>query len=162
VNGGQVLIHFGDSGTLFAIFSKTTLSLVRRFDVGTSDLLTRIQESYGVDGNTALGMLSDSAFDISSLVKDLLGPMVKQMVMGRDFVERRENCRTEKIFASGDLAASPNAITELRTGLGVKIEPWNPFTAFKGGQDAIPADQEKKSWRYAAAIGAALAAIEEA
>lgn len=160
--GGQVLIHFGNSGTIFAIFSKTALALVRRFDMGTSSLLSRIQDSYSVDENTARGMLSDSAFDISNLVKELLDPVTKQMVMGRDFVERRENCRTEKIFASGDLAASPSALSELQSALGVKIGPWDPFAAVNGGLDCLSPDQAKQSWRFAAAIGAAIAAIEEA
>lgn len=162
VVGGQVLIHFGNAGTIFAIFGKNALALVRRFDVGTSALLSRIQDSYGVDDNTAKGMLSDSAFDISNLVKEMLDPMTKQMVMGRDFVERREGCRTERIFASGDMAMSPSALSELHSALGVKIDTWDPFKAVKDGQEALPADHEKQSWRYAAAIGAAIAAIEEA
>lgn len=162
VTGGQILIHFGNTGTIYAIFSKTTLVLVRRFDVGSASLLSRIQDSYGVDENTAKGMLSDSAFDISNLVKDLLDPVTKQMVMGRDFVERRENCRTEKVFASGDLAASPNAISELHSSLGVKIEPWDPFAAVNGGKDTVSEEHGKQSWRFAAALGAAIAAIEEA
>jgi Tfp pilus assembly PilM family ATPase len=161
VNGGQVLIHFGNAGTVYAIFSKTNLALVRRFDVGTSALLGRIQDSYGVDENTAKGMLSDSAFDISNLVKDLLDPLTKQMVMGRDFVERRENCRTEKVFASGDLASSPNALAELHSALGVKIATWDPFAAVKDGRDNLSAEHGKQSWRFAAALGAAIAAIEE-
>lgn len=161
VNGGQILIHFGNSGTVYAIFAKTTLALVRRFDVGTSALLGRIQDSYGVDENTARGMLSDSAFDISNIVKELLDPVTKQMVMGRDFVERRENCRTEKVFASGDLASSPNALSELHSSLGVEIDTWDPFAAVKEGKDTLSPEQEKQSWRFAAALGAAIAAIEE-
>jgi Tfp pilus assembly PilM family ATPase len=162
VNGGQVLIHFGNAGTVYAIFSKTSLALVRRFDVGTSALLGRIKDSYGVDENTAKGMLSDSAFDISNLVKDLLDPVTKQMVMGRDFVERRENCRTEKVFASGGLASSPSAVAELHSALGVTIDTWDPFASVKEGRENLSAENEKQSWRFAAALGAAIAAIEEA
>jgi len=159
--GGSIFIAFGETVTLFAIFNRNALVLVRRFDVGTAAVLSKVKDSFGVDDDTAFGILCDSAFDISSIMKESIGPIAKQIVMGRDFVERRENCRMENVCVSGGLAASPGAMAELTAALGAQPATWSPFDALTDGGASVPESLRGHEWRFAAAIGAALATFGE-
>jgi Tfp pilus assembly PilM family ATPase len=160
--GGAILIDFGETTTLFAVFNRNALVLVRRFDVGAAAVLAKTKEAFGVDEDTAFGILCDSAFDVSQLIKDSLGPMAKQMVMGRDFVERRENCRMENVFVSGGLAASPGAMAEVAAALGTQPTAWSPFDALSEGGASVPDALKGYEWRFSAAIGAALSTFGDA
>ena len=160
-NGAIGVLDFGDTATTYALFNRGVLTLIRRFGFGTGALLEKVQSTLGVDRETAQGIVMDGSFDISQSITEVLEPLIKQLVVSRDFVERRENCRVSHLFVSGGLAKSPDAVEDLRASLELEIEFWNPFDRLTIGKDAIAEELQGQEWRFAAAIGACLAVFEE-
>ena len=154
-------MDFGDTTSSFAIFNNGLLALVRRFDVGTDTILEKIQESLGVDRDTAKGIIADGAFDISQPVSEVLEPLIKQIMVSRDFVERREDCHISKIYVSGGLVISRDSLDEMRASVGVDVDPWSPFDKLHVQPDAVPENLVGQEWRFSAAVGAALGLFEE-
>ena len=159
--GAVGVIDFGDTTTTYALFNRGLLSLVRRFNFGTNSLLEKVQNSLGVDRDTAQGIITDGSFDISQSLTDILEPLIKQLMVSRDFVERRENCRITRLFVSGGLARSRDALEEIRAAMDVELQSWNPFEGLSIAKDALPPDLVGQEWRLAAAAGACLGAFEE-
>lgn len=153
---------FGTDVTTFALFNKGVLSLIRRFEFGTMMIVDKVQESLGVDRETAQGIMNDGAFDISQAVSDVMEPLVKQMIVSRDFVERRENCSITRMFVSGSLVSSRNSMEEMRVALGLEVESWNPFDGINVEDGAIAENLKGQEWRFVAAVGACLGTLEEA
>ena len=154
-------IDFGSRVTYFAFFKKKELMLIRKFDFGYLHLLDRIEQSMGVDQRTAQDIVLDRSFDISHLVKELAEPFIKQLVISRHFVERRENCRLTRLFACEDPMLSRDWLNEIKAAMGLEVSFWNPLEIVR-----VPASlmQKKIAVRpavFAAAIGAILAAREE-
>ncbi len=155
------VVDFGAHTTSFGLFNKNVLALVRRFSLGTDSVLNNVQKALGVDRETAQGIIADGAFDISQSVVEVMEPILKQLIVCRDFVERREDCHVTKIFATGGLALSGDSIEEIHSSLGVDVETWNPLDYVNTSHDAIPESLAGSGWRLTAAIGAALATLEE-
>jgi len=155
------VIDFGARISTFVLFNKGVLALIRRFDVGTDTLLDRVRETLGVDRETAEGIISDGAFDVSQSVTEVMEPLVKQLVVSRDFVERHENCHVVKVYVSGGLAASRNSLDELASSLGIEVDLWNPFEGLTIMPGVLTENLAGKEWRFSVAIGACLATFEE-
>lgn len=155
------VIEFGSRVTYFAFFKKLELILIRKFDFGHFNLLDRIEKSMGFDRQTAQDVVVDRSFDISHLVKDLADPFIKQLVISKHFVERRENCRISKIYVSDDPRISRDWLNEIKLALGLDADTWQPFDGVKLMPDALPQKFEKCRSQFAAAMGAALAMSEE-
>lgn len=155
------VMDFGPNRTSFAIFNRGNLALFRRFDVGAADVVRKVQSTLGVDHETAHGIISDGAFDISQAVNDVIGPIVKQMVVSRDFVERRENCHVKKLYTAGSLVKSRDSLDVVRSGLGVELDSWNPFDGFTVQESAVPDELQGQEWRFAAATGAVAGMFED-
>ena len=154
-------ISLEQTTTTFALFNKGVLSLIRRFDFGTDSVLGAVQQSLGVDRETAEGIITDGSFDLSQSVSDVMDTLVKQLIISRDFVERRENCRIAKIFATGSLVSSNDCLSELRAALGSEIETWNPFDSLTVPEGALSEEAKAEPWRFSAAVGACLGTFEE-
>ncbi len=157
----SAVMDFGPNRTSFAIFNRGNLALFRRFDVGAADVVRKVQSTLGVDHETAQGIISDGAFDISQAVNDVIGPIVKQMVVSRDFVERRENCHVKKLYTAGSLVKSRDSLDVVRSGLGVELDSWNPFEGLEVTEGAIPEELQGQEWRFSAATGAVLGMFED-
>ncbi len=156
------LIDFGTESSTLSIFYKRTLVLLRRFDFGTRKLLDRVTSTLHINEDTALNILSDNAFDISELITDIMSPLSSQLVVSRDFVERRENCNLKQLHCIGGLTSSPSAIHELQRVMNIDINTFDPFTI--PGLQVAAGDGSNASvqhWRFTAAIGAALGALQE-
>ena len=158
--GGIGVIDFGMNTSTFALINDGVPSLVRRFDVGTTSIIKRVEQSLGVDEETAMGILADGAFDISQPVSDVMDPLLKQLIVSRDFVERRENCQIRSLYVSGGLVEAKDAVEEMRTGMGIPVETWNPFDGVTVGPATVPEKYVGQEWRFAAAVGACLATFE--
>jgi Tfp pilus assembly PilM family ATPase len=154
------VIDFGANTTVFVLLNKNVVALIRRFDMGTNAILEKVQKSLGIDRETAQGIIADGAFDISQAVGEVMEPLVKQLVVSRDFVERRENCHVGKIYVSGGLIVSRDSLDEMTSAMGVEIAFWNPFDGLEVAPDAIPDNLSGQEWRFSAAIGAGLATFE--
>jgi Tfp pilus assembly PilM family ATPase len=155
------VIEFGEAMTLVSFFHRGALVLVRQFQVGAGTVVDSVAKALGVDAATAHGILADEAFDVSQPVMAVLSPLVKQVVVSRDFVERREDCRIQKLFVSGGVLNSRGFVRELTTALEVEIATWNPFEGLTVNADALPPELAGQEWRFAAAAGACLATFEE-
>jgi len=155
------VIDFGATVTTFALFNRNVLALLRRFNFGTEALLEEVQSTLGVDRETAQGIVTDGSFDISQSVNQIVEPLVKQLIVSRDFVERRENCRIEAIYATGGLALSHDSLNEIRSSMDLEVQNWNPFDGLAGVEAALPEELKGQEWRFAAAVGACLGTFEE-
>lgn len=161
-DGALGILDLGSNTSTFAIFNKRQLALVRRFSVGSNSIVVKVQESLGVDHETAVGIMTDGAFDISQSIEEVMEPLVKQLIVSRDFVERRENCRVGGLYLMGNFGASKDLHSEMKSALGIEIGEWNPFDGLSFTPEVIPEAAQGKEWRFAAAIGACLAVLEEA
>lgn len=153
-------IDFGANVSTFAIFNKGQLGMIRRFDAGTNLLLERVQNSLGVDRETAQGIVSDGAFDISQATNEVLEPLVKQMMVSRDFIERKENCHMQVVYISGALALSRDSFDVIHSAMGVEVNRWNVLDGLNVDANAIPSSIAGQEWRLSAAIGACQATFE--
>jgi Tfp pilus assembly PilM family ATPase len=156
------MIDFGTESSTLSIFHKRTLVLLRRFDFGTVKLLGRVVSALHIDAETALNILSDNAFDISELITEIMSPLASQLIVSRDFVERRENCTLKQLHCIGGVTTSPAAMHELERSLNIEVSTFDPFTIPMLQTSAVDSSSENlQHWRFTAAIGAALAALQE-
>ncbi len=155
------LIDFGETSSLFAFLHRGTPVLIRKLDRGTNALLDKVEATLGVNRETAIGIISDGSFDISAAATEVMQPLIRQLVVSRDFVERRENCKVDAIYLAGGLAASRDTQNEVSSAIGVAVESWNPFDGLTMAADAVPDALKGQEWRFAASVGACMATFEE-
>lgn len=155
------VIEFGYTSSTFALFNKNSLALLRRFNFGTQKLVQDIQNTLGVDEKTAGSILADGSFDISQTANELLAPIITQLVVSRDFIERRENCHVSNLYVSGGMIGSSEIIANIRKAMGINVEIWSPIDNITVGEDVFPKELKGQEWRFASAIGACLATLEK-
>ncbi len=151
---------FGYRITTLSMVNKGAIVLIRKFDLGTEQLHRGIQKKFGVDPETAEGIVLERSFDISGLVKETLRPFVQQLVISRDFVERRENCRVERLYASGGAAHMREWMNDIASSSGLEAQAWNPFENLSVAPGAMSERVQGQEGRFAAAVGGALAFLE--
>jgi Tfp pilus assembly PilM family ATPase len=154
------VVDFGSATITAAIFNRGALALIRKFDFGTGAILRRVQDNLGVDAETAQGILVDHSFDVSQVVRQSMEAFTQQLVISRDFVERRDNCRLQKVYVCGGLLNLRDWFAEARGTLGLETEAWNPFDGLTLAADALPDRLKGQESRFASATGAALAQME--
>lgn len=155
------VIELGARGTFVTFFNKSELVLIRKFDSGYFDLLDRIQQNMSVDHETAENIVADGSFDISQLVKEVSELFIKQLVISKHFIERRENCRIAKLYLPSGKMISRDWLNEVKSAVGVELEFWNPFEGMSLMPDAIAQQFEGQLSRFASALGAVLGTFEE-
>lgn len=155
------VVEFGASTSSFALFNCGNLALVRRFGFGTDRLIDRLSEALSVDHETATGIITNNSFDISHTVDETIEPLIKQLVVSRDFVERRENCHITSLYVSGGIVLSHDAVERIRTSMSIDVRTWSPIESLRVAGDAIPEGLAGQEWRLASAIGACLGTFEE-
>jgi len=153
------VVDFGASCTYAAFYSKGIISLVRRFDFGAEPILRKLQESLGVDGDVTLGILNDQSFDVSQTLRQAMEPFLQQMTISIDFVESRENTPVSELYVGGGFTLFQGWIKAVQEGTGRHPILWNPFESIKIGNGSIPPAWQGQESRFAAATGAALAAL---
>lgn len=153
------VIEFGAQTTFFALFNKENLALLRKFDFGNDTIIDKIQHALGVDAETARGIASDGSFDISQSVSEVLDPFFRQVVISRDFVERRDQCHVAKIYVSPNLRMFIQGLEHFEQMTGVETDVWDPLAALQ--DSALPEDLHGQESRFAAAVGCGLAYFEE-
>lgn len=155
------LLDIGSSTSTYSLFNRGMLTLVRRFGFGSASLVGRVKESLGVDEETALGIISDGSFDISQSVTEVMEPFIKQLIVSRDFVERRENCHVTHMYVSGGISKSHDAMGEIKNAMEVEVVEWSPLDGLTVMKDAIPPELAGREWQLSAAIGACIGTFEE-
>ncbi|MBP7828881.1 MAG: hypothetical protein KA248_03070 [Kiritimatiellae bacterium] len=154
------VVESGDRLTVMALLHKNLPVLVRKFDLGMQTVRERVQQRLGVDAETAKGILADGSFDISQTLHEVVDPFLRQLSLSKEFIERREECRLEKLYVSGGMSLSRFWVNDLKAAAGVDVERWNPFDGLTVAPEAFPAALEGQQTRFAAAAGACLGAWE--
>jgi len=153
---GVAVVDFGASVSIVAFFNRGSLVLLRKFDFGTSAVLKKVQEGLGVDLDVALGIMADGSFDISQIVRHAMESFVQQLVISRDFVERRENCHVRQLYVCGGPASLRSWGTEVQSATGLELIFWNPFDGLTVAPGALDAKWKGQESRFTGAVGAAL------
>ncbi len=155
------LVVFGSRATFFAFFKNRELILIRKFEFGFFTLLDRIEQTMGVNRDTALEIVADRSFDITQTLRDLADPFVKQLVISKHFVERRESCQIAGIYLADDSRVSQEWIKDIKAATGLETAVWRPLDAVTVLPGALPEPLLRQQAQMAAALGAGLAALEE-
>ena len=160
-DGAVGVLNIEPATTTLGFFNRGVLALVRRFSYGTDAVIERIQSNLNVDRDTARGILSDGAFDISQALLETMDHLVKQLMISRDFVERRHNCQVSRMYLTGSPSRSESVLAELNAALGLDVAAWDPLAGLNTADGALGDDLSGQEWRFAPAVGACLAAFEE-
>ncbi len=146
--------------TSFVLFlSKGQVSLIRKFDFGSHHILDAIQQSLGVDRQTATDIIGDGSFDISQLIKEASEPFIKQLVISKHFVERRENCHLACMFVPEGVPK--DWLNEVNSALAMDVVTWSPFDAINVPENVITKKNDLVSSIFSSALGAGLGVFEE-
>lgn len=151
------ILHGGSNQTMFAVFLKGQPVLVRRFDFGGQTIIAKIGEKLGADANTVKGFMNDGSFDVTAILQQSLEFFFKQIVISKEFVERRENCRLSEIMISGTFGTVRGLDETLKHLLGMDVKKWNPFSSLDVAVTNLPDTVAGNESLFAAAFGAAMA-----
>lgn len=154
------VIDFGLEVSFLAIFNKSIPALVRKFDFGSQSILARVQTSMGVDADTALEIITGGSIDLTQFFTDAMDPFIKQLVISRDFLERRENCRVTQVYVTGGATGSRDWTEVINNALGLPLVSWNPFEPVHVAPGTFPDDLKGRENRFAAAMGAAWGTLD--
>jgi Tfp pilus assembly PilM family ATPase len=148
------VVQFEDEISFFAFIHKKELVLMRKFDFGHNHMLGAIQARLNVSRETAINVAADKSFDISQIVKEVCDSFVRQVVISKHFVERRENCRVSRIFVPGATPASHRLGQEIHAASDAEIEQWDSLKAVIVPPEAVAARLAGQHSLLAASIGA--------
>lgn len=155
------VIDMGTTTSAFALFKERLPLLFRLFEFGTNTIVDTVKEMLKVDRETAEGVISDGAFDISQPVRKAMAPLIKQLIVSRDFVERRENCNVSDLYIGGHTGIWGGLQDDLRSALDIQVETWDPLKGLEVAPDAIPGNLVNHTSEFAAAVGACLPTLTE-
>lgn len=155
------VVQFEDDVSFFAFIHKKELVLIRKYDFGYDHMLNAIQSRLNVNRETALNVASDQSFDISQIVKEVCDPFVKQMLISKHFVERRENCHVSRIFIPGAAPAAHRLAQEIHVASEAEVEQWDSSRAVIVQPEAIAPRLAGQYSLLAASIGAGIGFFRE-
>jgi len=155
------LIDFGTTETFLSIFHNKKLVLLRKFDFGTNIVMERLKSTLHVTTEVAHGMIDDSSFDLSDMLAEHMSSVAGDLILSRDFIERQDNCKINMLYAIGGVALSTSAMQSLEKFMNIDITPWNPFDGLKVAPHIFENEMKGQRWRFAGALGAALATLEK-
>jgi len=150
------VVQFEDYVSFFAFLHKKELVLIRKFDFGYDNVLSAIQSRLNVNRETALNVASDQSFDITQMIKEVCDPFIRQLVISKHFVERRENCHVSRIFIPVTAPASHRLAQEIRVASEGEVEQWDPLKAVIVEPDAVSLKLSGQYSQLAASIGAGI------
>lgn len=156
------VVQCEDEVSFFAFIHKKELVLIRKYDFGYNHLLSAIQARLNVNRETALNVAADHSFDISQMVREVCDPFVRQLVISKHFVERRENCRVTRIFIPGEALALHRLGPEIRVAAELEVEPWDPLKAIICQLETAAPRLAQQPSRLAVLAGAGLGFLEGA
>jgi Tfp pilus assembly PilM family ATPase len=91
----------------------------------------------------------------------VLAPILKQISISKDFIERHQGCRVGKLYVSGGLSLLPSWSDEVGHMLQLNAIPWSPLENISYDPDTLSPELKLEATRFSAAIGAALGGFEE-
>lgn len=154
-----------ETSTVLAMLSKGRPAIIRNFQIGFNNVLTCIQRGFGVDRETAQTITLDGAFDIAEAFSDAMTPLVRQVILSRDFVERHEGVTLKTIHICAPPMIMENLAAEIREAIDVETAPWSPIDGLrlrkKATSPSTCTEPCTEAWRYTAALGAAIGCLQE-
>jgi len=156
--GTVCYLEAGAESTMISFFMGGELRLVRKFDFGSVYIQQRIQDVLSVDEEDALSVLFEDATSLMDQSLDPIGSLLQELSISKKFVERNENSRVSKVYASGGLSYSPYWTHMMAEVMGAEVKVWNPFTA--NGMKSYPKGVQGVESMFAPAVGAALGLIQ--
>ena len=160
--GTAVLVQIAANATTIALFAKGSVALYRELSVGEEDSLRAVAGPMNVDNATAKELLEGGLVDPAPFLGPLLMPVFRQAELSTDWVLRRNGLVVEKFFVAGPPALAPHwaAIFRDQTGRDAAVcDPVADFPQEEGA--ALPPDFGKATGLFAAALGAAAAAMQD-
>lgn len=153
-------IDSGSSVNMVAFFCRGQLVLLRKFDFGGDALVEKVSRHLGLERDVAMGLVNDGAFDLSEPVKDLVGPFFRQLSISKDFVERHQRTRLDRLYVTGGMSLSKYWMGEIARKMGVRVLSWEALNGLSiEGQ--LPSEISTMACRFSSSIGAALGAMQQ-
>lgn len=160
--GTAVLIQIAANATTIALFARGAVALYRELSVGEEDSLHAVAGPMNVDNATAKELLEGGLVDPAPFLGPLLMPIFRQAELSTDYVLRRNGLVVEKFFVAGPPALAPHWAAIFRDQTGRDAATCEPVSDFPQEEGAsLPPDFDKVSGRFAAATGAAAAALQD-
>ena len=154
------LIEAGAKSSYIFVLVKGKLSLLRKYDIGGEHVVAEIEKKLGVDAQMAMTILSEGAIDLSVMLEDIMGSVLRQLSISRDFVERQEKCRIRQIYLSGGMSLSKFWKQAVQQTTGLACLSWNPLADITIPQGAYPEKFNGLEILFASAIGAGLGTFQ--
>jgi len=155
------IVEYGESTTYFAFLNQGMVLLVGRFDFGGAVMRNKISKDLGVDEDLTKTVIVDRSIDVSSLIMEAMMPILKQLSISKDFVERHQSCEISKLYISGGTHQLSCWTEEVAKYLQVEVIPWNPLENIYCAKGVIPESFSDKIASFSVAVGAAIGGLEE-
>jgi len=160
-NEAVCLIESGERSSTYVFLNKGTVVLIGKMNFGGATLRNRLADDLGVDEDLARSILNDRSINISTSLNTVLDPFLKQISISKDFIERHQGCRVDRLYISGGLSLLPSWAAEVGQRLQLNTINWSPLENIQFEPDLLSAEINSEATRYSAAIGAALGGFEE-
>jgi Tfp pilus assembly PilM family ATPase len=155
-----IFVQVGNDVTDLAVFCKGRLALYRQCLMGSQSIVKSVQEKFGIEEELVPGVLEDDLIDASQPIAAAIDPFLRQLVLAREFVERKRACRIEKILLCGAVLGVKHWSEHISRTMGITPQVWNPLTTLPCAPDAVADRVKGMESRFATAIGAALSLLE--
>ena len=155
-----IFVQVGTDVTDVAVFFKGRLALYRQCMMGSQSIIKTVQERFGIEEDLVPGVLEDDLIDASQPIAAAIEPFLRQLMLAREFVERKRSCRIEKVLLCGALLGTTHWNTLITRTMGITPEAWNPLATLPCLPDALSERVKGVENRFATAVGAALSVLE--
>ena len=155
------VVEYGESTTYFAFLSKGMVLLVGKFGIGNALMREKVSAELGIDEDLTKTIIMDRSIDVSSSIMDVMMPVLKQLSISKDFIERYQACDVSKLYISGGRDLLSCWTKEAAQFLHVDVIPWSPLENIQYEKDMIPDALLDKMSSFSVAIGAAIGGLEE-
>ncbi len=155
-----IFVQVAGDVTHVAAFYKGRLAFYRQCQLGSHAIVRAIQDKLGIEEKLVPGALEDDLIDASAPIASAIDPLLRQLVLVREFVERKRSCRIEKILLSGSLLGTKYWNDPIVKVMGVAPATWNPLDTLPCQPGALAERVKGNESRFASAMGAALAVLE--
>ena len=155
-----IFVQVGNEVTDVAVFFKGRLALYRQCMMGSQLIVKTVQERFRIEEELVPGVLEDDLIDASQPIATAIEPFLRQLVLAREFVERKRSCRIEKILLCGSLLGTKHWNLHINRTMGITPIIWNPLATLPVLPDALTERVKGMESRFATAMGAALAVLE--
>lgn len=143
-----------------AAFHKGRLALLRQVPTGGRALVLALQGQLGVEEELVAEFIESGAVDATQIIARALEPLLRQLMLAREFVERKRLCKVERILFGGLPFGVRPWEAQIEKVMGIRPLVWNPLALLPAAAEALAPRAAGQEARFAAALGAALAVME--